>query len=123
MPIFGIRGLNSGVEDAWNLGWKLAFVHKGQAREPLLDSYSAERRAVFLENIALADRNAWFMTPPSPGARLLRDAVLELALTRLGAEHAAANGAGKSTLLNTVMGLVPLSGGRIVFGGASSSAP
>jgi 3-(3-hydroxy-phenyl)propionate hydroxylase len=80
MPIFGIRGLNSGVEDAWNAGTKLAFVHQGKAEESLLDAYSAERRAVFLENIALADRNAWFMTPPSPGARVLRDAVLELAV-------------------------------------------
>lgn len=79
MPIFGIRGLNSGVEDAWNLGWKIAYVEKGLAPDALLDSYSTERRAVFLENAALAERNAWFMTPPTRGVRLMRDAVLSLA--------------------------------------------
>lgn len=82
MPIFGIRGLNSGVEDSWNLAWKLSAVLRGEAPDALLDSYSAERRAVFLENTALAERNAWFMTPPSPGARVMRHAVLSLALTR-----------------------------------------
>ncbi len=80
MPIFGIRGLNSGVEDAWNLGWKLALVEQGDAPETLLDGYDVERRAVFAENSALAERNAWFMTPPNQGVRLMRDAVLSLAL-------------------------------------------
>jgi 3-(3-hydroxy-phenyl)propionate hydroxylase len=82
MPIFGIRGLNSGVEDAWNLGWKLAHVHQRKAGNALLDSYSVERRAVFLENAALADRNASFMTPASSTSQLLRDAVLELVAVR-----------------------------------------
>lgn len=80
MPIFGIRGLNSGVEDAWNLGWKLAQVEQGKAPDTLLDAYDVERRAVFAENAALAERNAWFMTPPSEGVRMTRDAVLSLAL-------------------------------------------
>ncbi len=80
MPIFGIRGLNSGVEDAWNLGWKLAQVIKNQSPVQLLDAYSYERKKVFLENAALANRNALFMTPPNAGIRLLRDAVLSLAL-------------------------------------------
>lgn len=80
MPIFGIRGLNSGVEDAWNLGTKLAQVLHGQAPEPLLDVYSQERRAVFEENTAAASRNAVFMTPPSDGMRQVRDAALLLAL-------------------------------------------
>ncbi|WP_234195662.1 FAD-dependent monooxygenase [Pseudacidovorax sp. NFM-22] len=79
MPIFGIRGLNSGVEDAWNLGWKLALVHQGLADDALLDSYTVERRGAFTDNAALADRNARFMTPHNAGARLMRDAVLQLA--------------------------------------------
>ncbi len=85
MPIFGIRGLNSGVEDGWNLGWKLGFVHRGLAGDTLLDSYSEERRQVFLENAAMADRNAWFMTPPNAGAQLIRDAVLQVARSHAGA--------------------------------------
>src|SRR5512146_1890489 len=43
VPIFGVRGANSGFEDADNLAWKLALVIRGAAREDLLDSYSAER--------------------------------------------------------------------------------
>ncbi len=80
MPIFGIRGLNSGVEDAWNLGWKIGQVHRRLAGDALLDSYTAERRKVFSENAALAERNACFMTPPDSGVKLMRDAVLSLAM-------------------------------------------
>ncbi|WP_307853621.1 FAD-dependent oxidoreductase [Streptomyces tagetis] len=37
------QGLNTGIQDAFNLGWKLAMVEHGHADETLLDSYSAER--------------------------------------------------------------------------------
>ncbi len=43
-------GLNSGVQDAHNLAWKLAFVLRGWASERLLDSYDAERRPVGQSN-------------------------------------------------------------------------
>lgn len=82
IPIFGIRGLNSGVEDAWNLAWKLAMVLRGEAPDALLDSYSAERVGAARENLRLATRALNFMTPPTPGRRLLRDAVLSLALSQ-----------------------------------------
>ena len=36
--------MNCGVQDAFNLGWKLALVHQGAAHETLLDSYEIERR-------------------------------------------------------------------------------
>ncbi|MGB3682210.1 MAG: FAD-dependent monooxygenase [Rubrobacteraceae bacterium] len=39
----GGQGMNTGIGDAYNLGWKLALLVKGEAREPLLDSYEAER--------------------------------------------------------------------------------
>ncbi|MFI9393040.1 FAD-dependent oxidoreductase [Streptomyces bauhiniae] len=45
-PPFGGQGLNLGVGDAVNLGWKLAAVISGRARESLLDTYDAERRPV-----------------------------------------------------------------------------
>lgn len=80
MPIFGIRGLNSGVEDAWNVGTKLADVLNGKAPDQMLDVYSTERVAVFHENAAAANRNAVFMTPPTDGVRQVRDAALALAL-------------------------------------------
>ena len=39
----GGQGMNTGIGDAFNLGWKLALVVKGEAKESLLDSYEAER--------------------------------------------------------------------------------
>lgn len=43
----GGQGMNTGMQDAFNLGWKLALAHRGQGQiEPLLSSYSAERSAV-----------------------------------------------------------------------------
>lgn len=49
-PPTGGFGLNSGVQDAHNLAWKLAFVLKGHASEKLLDSYDPERRPVAESN-------------------------------------------------------------------------
>jgi 2-polyprenyl-6-methoxyphenol hydroxylase-like FAD-dependent oxidoreductase len=46
-PPYGGFGLNNGLEDAVNLGWKLAAVVDGWGGEGLLDSYSSERRDVF----------------------------------------------------------------------------
>lgn len=79
VPIFGVRGLNSGFDDAHNLAWKLAAVIRGDAPDALLDSYSAERRRATAENHAAAIKSTWFMSPPGPGFRLLRDAALHLA--------------------------------------------
>jgi len=45
IPIGG-QGMNTGVQDAFNLGWKLASVLQGRAHPDLLDSYSAERQRV-----------------------------------------------------------------------------
>lgn len=39
----GAQGMNTGIQDAWNLGWKLALVTRGVANPILLDSYEAER--------------------------------------------------------------------------------
>jgi 3-(3-hydroxy-phenyl)propionate hydroxylase len=80
VPIFGVRGLNSGFADANNLGWKLAWTLDGRGGDALLDSYSAERRAATLEILAQAGKSTRFMTPPSRGYALLRQAALELAL-------------------------------------------
>jgi hypothetical protein len=48
--------MNTGIQDAHNLGWKLALVVKGQARASLLDSYDAERHAVGKGVLAQTDR-------------------------------------------------------------------
>jgi 2-polyprenyl-6-methoxyphenol hydroxylase-like FAD-dependent oxidoreductase len=46
-PPYGGYGINTGLEDAANLGWKLAATLQGWAGDRLLDSYGEERRAVF----------------------------------------------------------------------------
>ncbi len=76
---FGARGGNTGVQDAFNLGWKLALALQGQAPAPLLDSYSAERRAACAENLQVTSRSARFLAPRSPAEHQLRRAVLDLA--------------------------------------------
>jgi 2-polyprenyl-6-methoxyphenol hydroxylase-like FAD-dependent oxidoreductase len=48
-PPYGAYGLNTGLEDAVNLGWKLAAVLQKWAEPPLLDSYTKERRPIFIE--------------------------------------------------------------------------
>lgn len=82
VPIFGVRGLNSGVDDAANLAWKLAAVVQGWGGDALLDSYSDERVFGAHENIAQARKSTLFMTPPSAGFRLMRDAALSLAVSQ-----------------------------------------
>jgi 3-(3-hydroxy-phenyl)propionate hydroxylase len=76
---FGARGANSGVQDADNLGWKLAAVLEGRAPEALLDSYASEREYAADENIRNSTRSTDFITPKSEISRLFRDAVLGLA--------------------------------------------
>lgn len=78
MPIFGVRGLNSGFDDADNLAWKLALVARGVSDATLLDSYSQERIAAFHINAESAMRSTEFMSPPSRGFDLLREAALSL---------------------------------------------
>ncbi len=80
VPIFGVRGLNNGLADAENAAWKLARVLRGEAGEALLDSYSPERRGATLDVFANATKSARFMTPPTQGWRLVRDAALALAV-------------------------------------------
>lgn len=62
---FGARGLNSGVQDAENLAWKLAFVINGWAGEGLLDTYESERRAAAEENLRVTGTTMDFLVPPT----------------------------------------------------------
>ena len=124
---FGARGANSGVQDADNLGWKLALVLQGAAPDALLDTYASEREYAADENILNSTRATDFITPKSEISRLFRDAVLDLAR-----EHAFAR-----TLVNSGRLSVPatLHGsalntpdsarfeGRMVPGAAAADAP
>jgi 2-polyprenyl-6-methoxyphenol hydroxylase-like FAD-dependent oxidoreductase len=51
----GGQGMNMGIQDAFNLAWKLALVHTGRARPELLDSYHAERHPVAAAILAGTD--------------------------------------------------------------------
>jgi 3-(3-hydroxy-phenyl)propionate hydroxylase len=68
-PPQGGQGLNTGVQDAVNLGWKLAQVVNGTSRESLLDTYHAERHPV--------------------GARVLRYTMAQVALSTPDERHQA----------------------------------
>ena len=51
----GGQGMNTGIQDAFNLAWKLAFVVKGEASEALLDTYNLERHEVGKRVLRISD--------------------------------------------------------------------
>lgn len=82
LPIFGVRGANTAFQDAQSLAWHLGMVVQGHAQPSLLSNYSRERVGAAREIIDEAGKSTRFMTPPTQGFRLLRDAVLSLSLTQ-----------------------------------------
>ena len=76
---FGARGANSGVQDADNLGWKLAAVLGGHADDALIETYDHERSEASNENILNSTRATDFIAPRSEAERLFRNAALALA--------------------------------------------
>jgi 2-polyprenyl-6-methoxyphenol hydroxylase-like FAD-dependent oxidoreductase len=75
----GGQGMNTGIQDAANLGWKLAYVLQGRGHQAtLLDSYEAERRPVARGVIDNAARMLHVGMAPNPVARLARDAAVRL---------------------------------------------
>ncbi len=76
---FGARGLNSGVQDAENAAWKLAFVINGWSGESLLDSYHDERHAAALENLDVTTATMRFLVPGTEAEHRRRVATLEAA--------------------------------------------
>jgi 2-polyprenyl-6-methoxyphenol hydroxylase-like FAD-dependent oxidoreductase len=85
---FGGQGMNTGIQDVWNLVWKLDLVLRGHGNQELLESYSAERRPVIRKVIEITDTLTRVMGTPSRLAQVLRDAALPV-VTRLPPfEHA-----------------------------------
>lgn len=80
----GGQGLNTGVQDAVNLGWKLARVVKGTSPDTLLDTYHAERHPV--------------------GARVLQNTMAQVALLRIDERSQA--------LRETMLGILEMDGPR-----------
>jgi 2-polyprenyl-6-methoxyphenol hydroxylase-like FAD-dependent oxidoreductase len=75
---FGYDGLNNGVQDAWNLVWKLVLQRAGLAQETLLDTYQNERHAANAENLRLTGEIMRFMEPTSSLAHWKRNTNLRL---------------------------------------------
>ncbi|WP_309140735.1 FAD-dependent monooxygenase [Micromonospora sp. M51] len=76
-PPIGGQGLNLGVQDAVNLGWKLAAQVRGWAPEALLDTYQAERRPV-AEDVLDNTRAQTQLLSTDPGAQAVRRLLIEL---------------------------------------------
>lgn len=76
---FGARGLNSGVLDAENAAWKLAFVVNGWADKELLESYHIERHAAAIENLEITSNTMDFLVPPDEHSYQRRCETLEKA--------------------------------------------
>jgi 2-polyprenyl-6-methoxyphenol hydroxylase-like FAD-dependent oxidoreductase len=71
-PVGG-QGMNTGIQDAYNLAWKLALVAAGAARETLLDSYDAERRPIAASTLVGTDLATRVVTLRNPVAREVRN--------------------------------------------------
>jgi 2-polyprenyl-6-methoxyphenol hydroxylase-like FAD-dependent oxidoreductase len=74
----GAQGMNTGLQDSVNLGWKLAAAVNGWGPDWLLDSYNAERHPVGASVLALSGRQFRLNTAKSPVRRLRRWAVYRL---------------------------------------------
>src|SRR5215471_11325108 len=72
----GGQGMNTGIMDAHNLGWKLALVASGRAPDALLDSYGAERRPVAEDVLRLTHTLVHYGTLSHPVRRRVRDVVV-----------------------------------------------
>ncbi|PWI10387.1 hypothetical protein DIZ27_12310 [Streptomyces sp. NWU339] len=87
----GGQGLQTGIQDAMNLEWKLRAELAGWAPPGLLDTYESERHPMATEILRKTDMSFRFQTSDSFGARLIRALVIQMmrfrALQRVNLEH------------------------------------
>ncbi len=76
----GAQGMNTGLQDAYNLAWKLALVVSGRAGAALLDSYEAERIPVAQQLLSTTDRGFSLVVSDTRLAGLLRTRILANAM-------------------------------------------
>jgi hypothetical protein len=79
--------MNTGVQDAFNLGWKLALACQGLDGPALLDSYEAERRPVALRIVESGDAFEGNQTMTTHDERAHRDVVIRQTLAEAGSAH------------------------------------
>jgi hypothetical protein len=87
----GGQGMNTGMQDAFNLAWKLALVVKGSAKATLLDSYSPERTAVGDRVLRNAGRLTEVATLRNPVLQGIRNTVARFATSFPFVQHKMAN--------------------------------
>ncbi|KAG0249611.1 hypothetical protein DFQ27_009908 [Actinomortierella ambigua] len=75
----GGQGLNTGLQDAFNLSWKIALVTKGLAKPDILATYEHERRPIAKSIVALSAQTFQYMFPRTWFARVVRDIVFRTA--------------------------------------------
>ncbi|MBP2476236.1 pentachlorophenol monooxygenase/3-(3-hydroxy-phenyl)propionate hydroxylase [Crossiella equi] len=85
MSPFGARGLNSGIADAENAAWKIAFDRAGWGGPVLLHSYDAERRNAARENLRVTGETMRFLVPRTGAEQAYRRDVLERSVHEPGA--------------------------------------
>ena len=74
---FGARGLNSGVPDAENAAWKVAFAMHGWADPSIVESYHDERHAAAAENLEVTAATMRFLVPQNEAEWAERRSILE----------------------------------------------
>ncbi|TCO47360.1 FAD-dependent monooxygenase [Actinocrispum wychmicini] len=79
----GAQGMNTGIQDAYNLAWKLALVVRGIAEEPVLDSYHAERHPIGERLQKTTDRFFTILSGHSPTATFVRTRVAPQVMPRV----------------------------------------
>ncbi len=85
---FGGQGMNTGLQDVWNLAWKLDLALRNHAGEALLESYGAERLPVIRTVIGTTDLMTRAMGTPSRIAQALRDAIIPMVSRLAPFQHA-----------------------------------
>ncbi len=76
---FGGQGMNTGLQDAWNLAWKLDLSSRGLAKDALLESYTAERHPIVKGVIETTHTLTTALGARNPFARGIRDAAIPIA--------------------------------------------
>ena len=80
--------MNTGLQDVWNLAWKLDLFLRGLGNPPLLDSYSSERIPIIKSVIQTTHLLTRFMGTPSKFAQAIRNAVLPMVSRLAPFQHA-----------------------------------
>lgn len=89
----GGQGMNTGLQDTWNLAWKLGMVIRNEASDKLLDTYNTERRAVGHDVLARTSKITSVTTTNNFLLRYLRD---------FGIQHIAEIDKVRSRMVNSV---------------------